>query len=164
MFEASVPAEFGGGIDCEGLGREQVKVFFDTSALIPIFIEDHEHHEPSFKAFVSADRNHGYCAAHSLAEFYAVVTRLPGRHRLGGDQALLFVQEIRERLSIVTLTSEEHFAALQSAAALGIVGGTVYDILLGHCAIKANATALLTWNVKHFSQFDLSPIKHVQTP
>jgi len=141
-----------------------MRTFFDTSVLIPVFLEDHEHHEPSFEAFVKADRQHATCAAHSLAEFYAVVTRLPGRHRLGGDQALLFIQEIRERLSVIALTSDEHFAALQSAAALGIVGGTVYDVLLAHCAVKANAATLLTWNVKHFGQFDRSPIKRVQTP
>lgn len=141
-----------------------MRTFFDTSVLIPVFIEDHEHHEPSFGAFLKADRQHASCAAHSLAEFYAVVTRLPGRHRLAGDQALLFMEEIRERLSIIALSSDEHFAALQRAAALGIVGGTVYDILLAHCAMKANAAALLTWNVKHFSQFDLTPIKRVQTP
>jgi predicted nucleic acid-binding protein len=141
-----------------------MKTFFDTSVLIPVFLEDHEHHEPSIEAFVKADRQSASCAAHSLAEFYAVVTRLPGRHRLGGDQALLFMQEVRERLTIVALTSDEYFAALQAAGALGIAGGTVYDVLLAHCALKANAATLLTWNVKHFRQFDLSPIKRVQTP
>lgn len=141
-----------------------MRTFFDTSVLIPVFIEDHEHHEPSFEAFAKADRQHASCAAHSLAEFYAVVTRLPGRHRLGGDQALLFVQEIRERFSVIALTSEEHFAALQRAAATGIVGGTVYDVLLAQCAVKANAATLLTWNVKHFNRFDLGSIKRVQTP
>jgi len=141
-----------------------MRTFFDTSVLIPVFIEDHEHHEPSFEAFAQADRQHASCAAHSLAEFYAVVTRLPGRHRLGGDQALLFVQEIRERFSVIALTSEEHFAALQRAAATGIVGGTVYDVLLAQCAVKANAATLLTWNVKHFNRFDLGSIKRVQTP
>lgn len=141
-----------------------MRTFFDTSVLIPVFIEDHEHHEPSFEAFAKADRQHASCAAHSLAEFYAAVTRLPGRHRLGGDQALLFVQEIRERFSVIALTSEEHFAALQRAAATGIVGGTVYDVLLAQCAVKANAATLLTWNVKHFNRFDLGSIKRVQTP
>jgi predicted nucleic acid-binding protein len=141
-----------------------MKTFFDTSVLIPVFIEDHEHHEPSLEAFLKADRHNAFCAAHSLAEFYAVITRLPGRHRLSADQVLLFIQEIRERLSIVALTGDEYFAALQGAAALGIAGGTVYDVLLAHCAVKANAAALLTWNVKHFRQFDLNPIKRVQTP
>ena len=141
-----------------------MRTFFDTSVLIPVFFEDHEHHEPSFEAFAKADRQHASCAAHSLAEFYAVVTRLPGRHRLGGDQALLFVQEIRERFSVIALTSEEHFAALQRAAATGIVGGTVYDVLLAQCAVKANAATLLTWNVEHFNRFDLGSIKRVQTP
>lgn len=141
-----------------------MKTFFDTSVLIPVFIEDHEHHEPSLEAFLKADRPNAFCAAHSLAEFYAVITRLPGRHRLSADQALLFIEEIRERLSIVALTSDEYIAAVQDAATLGIVGGTVYDVLLAHCAVKTNTATLLSWNVKHFRQFDLHPIKRVQTP
>ena len=54
--------------------------------------------------------------------------------------------------------------SLAVGVALGIAGGTVYDVLLAHCALKANAATLLTWNVKHFRQFDLGPIKRVQTP
>src|ERR1700693_6193726 len=115
-----------------------MKTFFDTSVLVPVFIEDHEHHEASLEAFIKADLQHASCAAHSLAVFYAVVTPVPRRNRLGGDQALLFVREIRERLSIVALTSDEHFTALESAAATGIAGGTVYDVLLRHCALAAN--------------------------
>jgi predicted nucleic acid-binding protein len=141
-----------------------VKAFFDTSVLIPVFMEDHQHHEASLDAFLKAGNHQGSCAAHSLAEFYAVVTRLPGRHRLDGDQALLFLQGIRERLAIVTLTAEEHFRALKDAAGAGIVGGTVYDVLLAHCAAKAEAQILYTWNVKHFERFGLGAAKRIQTP
>jgi predicted nucleic acid-binding protein len=141
-----------------------MKAFFDTSVLIPVFMEDHEHHEASLEAFLKAGNRQGSCAAHSLAEFYAVVTRLPGRHRLSGDQALLFLQEIRGRLTIVTLTAEEYFRALQTAATEGIVGGTVYDVLLTQCAAKSGAFILYTWNVKHFGRFGLEAIKRVQTP
>jgi len=66
-----------------------VKSFFDTSVLIPAFLEDHEHHQASFAAFLKADRKHACCAAHSLAEVYSAVTGLPGAHRLSGDQAFL---------------------------------------------------------------------------
>lgn len=39
--------------------------------------------------------------------------------------------------------------ALASYAALGIVVGVVYDALLAHCAIKAKADELFTWNARH---------------
>lgn len=77
--------------------------FFDTSVLIPTFLEDHEHHEASLDAFLKSDRRSSCCAAHSLAEVYSALTRLPGQHRLSGEQVLLFLENIRERLTLVTL-------------------------------------------------------------
>lgn len=34
-----------------------MRAFFDTSALIPVFIEDHEHHERSLNAFVDTEKS-----------------------------------------------------------------------------------------------------------
>ena len=67
-----------------------MKSFFDTSVLIPTFLEDHEHHEVSLKAFLKADIRSACCGAHSLAEIYATLTRLPGRHRLSESKFCSF--------------------------------------------------------------------------
>lgn len=141
-----------------------MKWFFDTSVLIPAFIEDHEHHEASLSAFLEADRRSSCCAAHSLAEVYSTLTRLPGRHRLSGEQVLLFLENIRERLTLVTLDPEEYFAAVEEAAAAGIVGGAVYDALLARCALKTHAETIYTWNVKHFQRINSEIARRVKTP
>jgi predicted nucleic acid-binding protein len=141
-----------------------VKFFFDTSVLLPAFLEDHEHHESSLKVFLGADRRTGCCAAHSLAELYATVTRLPGRHRLSGEQALLFLQDTYERLSVITLSTQEYYLVLKSAAAVGIVGGTIYDALLARCALKADATTIYTWNIRHFQQLGPEIAQRLKTP
>lgn len=59
---------------------------------------------------------------------------MPGRHRISGEQAMLFIRRIRERLCVVALNANEYGDALESSAALGIVGGSVYDAMLAHCA------------------------------
>ena len=141
-----------------------MKWFFDTSVLIPTFLEDHEHHESSLRAFLKADRRSACCAAHSLAEVYATLTRLPGRHRLSGEQVLLFLENIRERLALVTLDHEEYFAAVRQAAAAGIVGGAVYDAILAHCALKSHAEIIYTWNVKHFEQMGPEIARRAKMP
>jgi len=64
-----------------------MKWFFDTSALIPTFLEDHEHHESSLRAFLKADRRSACCAAHSLAEVYATLTRLRHFQQMGPEIA-----------------------------------------------------------------------------
>jgi predicted nucleic acid-binding protein len=141
-----------------------LKYFFDTSILVAAFQEDHEHHEPSFAAFLKADRSRACCAAHSLAEVYATLTRMPGKNRVSGEQAMLFLQDVRERLSVVTLTADEYFAALTDAASAGIVGGAVYDALLARCALKSGATTIYTWNIRHFQRLGPEIARRVKVP
>lgn len=141
-----------------------MKFFFDTSVLLPVFFEDHEHHEASLKVFLQANRKTGGCAAHSLAEIYACAARLPGRNRLSGEQVLLFLENIRERLTIVALTAEEYQTAMRRAAEAGIAGATIYDFLLSQCALKAASEALYTWNIKHFQQCGPEISKRLRTP
>jgi predicted nucleic acid-binding protein len=141
-----------------------LKWFFDTSVLVPAFLGDHEHHERSLEAFLRADKKHGGCAAHSLVEFYAVISRLPGRHRMSTDQIVLLIQTIRDRLSIVSLTAEEYFAVIEESAAARVAGGGVYDAILVHCARKVSAETIYTWNVRHFQQFGAETAKRLQLP
>jgi predicted nucleic acid-binding protein len=141
-----------------------VRFFFDTSVLLPCFFDNHVHHEASLRVFLGVEKHEGCCGAHSLAEFYANATGYPGRSRLSGPEALLLVDEIRERLEIVALTSAEYYSAIRDAAAAGIAGGTIYDALLCRCAEKAAAEVVYTWDVRHFQQFSEDIRKRVRTP
>jgi hypothetical protein len=38
---------------------------------------------------------------------------MPGKHRIGGDQAMLFIASIRERLAIVSLDGDEYANTLE---------------------------------------------------
>ena len=78
-----------------------MKGFFDTSVLVPVFYGSHVHHKASLELFVQFDKSTGCCGAHSLAEVYSTLTRMPVKHRISGEQAMLFVGSIRERLSII---------------------------------------------------------------
>lgn len=141
-----------------------MRAFYDTSALVPAFLEEHEHHERSLKAFAAADKRHDCCAAHSLAEVYATMTRLPGRHRLSSEQVMLFLENIRERLAIIALTANEYYAAITEAAQAGVMGGTIYDALVARCALKANADTIYTWNTRHFEQFGPAVAMRIKLP
>jgi predicted nucleic acid-binding protein len=141
-----------------------VKWFFDTSVLIPVFMEDHEHHEASLAAFVAADKKQACCAAHSLAELCSALTRLPGKHRLSGEQVLLFLEAIEEHLTVIALESREYSSAIRQAAAEGIVGGMLYDALLARCAWKAGAEVIYTWNLQHFRRLGPGVASRVKTP
>ena len=141
-----------------------MKGFFDTSVLVPLFYRDHVHHGPSQELFIQFDQSTGCCGAHSLAEVYATLTRMPGKRRISGEQAMLFIGNIRERLSLVALSGEEYADALQTSTARGIVGGGIYDALLAHCAVKAKADAIYTWNVRHYALCGREVIGRLRTP
>lgn len=70
----------------------------------------------------------------------------------GAEQALRFISNIRERLSIISLSGDEYADALETSASLGIVGGSIYDAMLARCAIKANAETIYTWNIRHYAK------------
>ncbi len=125
-------------------------VFLDTSVLVSVFYGDHEHHDPSIALFVRLDKRRGCTAGHCLAEVFAVLTGMPGKVRVSPDEAFLFLTDVTERLALISLSSTEYVNALREAAKGGIAGGAIYDALLSRCALKAHASALYTWNVKHF--------------
>ena len=141
-----------------------MKGFFDTSVLVPVFYGSHVHHTASLELFIQFDKSTGCCGAHSLAEVYSTLTRMPGKHRISGEQAMLFVGSIRERLSIVALNGDEYADALQASSARGIVGGGIYDAMLAHCALKAQAEMIYTWNARHYALCAPEVTQRLRTP
>jgi predicted nucleic acid-binding protein len=141
-----------------------VKSFFDTSVLVASFLDGHEHYERSFAVLADAHRKNACCAAHSLAELYATLTRLPGKLGMSVDQALWALDSVAERLELISLEAPEYRHAIREAARGGIAGGTIYDALLGQCALKARATKIYTWNVVHFQRLGAEIAGKVRTP
>jgi len=141
-----------------------VKSFLDTSVLVAVFYGDHTHHAASLDLFTRCTKNDGGCGAHSLAEVYATLTRMPGKHRISGEQAMLFIGDIRERLSLIALDRDEYAEMLRSSAAAGVVGGAIYDALLAGCALKSGAEMIYTWNVRHYRLLGPEVTEGLRTP
>jgi predicted nucleic acid-binding protein len=141
-----------------------MRAFFDTSVLVPVFYGDHVHHRASMDRFIKFDKSTACCGAHSLVEVYASLTRMPGKQRIGSEQAMLFIGSLRERLSVIALDANEYADALEASAALGIVGGGIYDAMLAQCALKAKATAIYTWNLRHYALCGREVASRLRTP
>ena len=95
---------------------------------------------------------------------YATLTRLPGKYRAAPEQAVLCLETVEQRLNIVALEAAEYVSAIRDAAGMGIEGGTVYDVLLGVCAVKAKADILYTWNTRAFQRLGANVSRRVRTP
>jgi predicted nucleic acid-binding protein len=141
-----------------------LKEFFDTSVLIAAFWRGHANHDASIKQFATADKNHSSCSIHTLAEVYATMTALPVRPLIPPEQALLFVEEVRKRLSLVSLEPDEYYETIRRAADRGLTSGRIYDALLVSCAAKSKAEVIYTWNLKHFHSIAPELAPYMRTP
>jgi len=140
-----------------------MKAFLDSSVLVAAFLTNHEHHDPSLNLFLRHGSSNAACSAHSLAEVYSTITGTSGKDRVSGDEALLFLGDIRQRLTLVALEAEEVLRAIEASAG-NITGAAIYDSLIGHCALKAKAEVLYTWNLKDFKRLKPEIAARVQTP
>lgn len=129
-----------------------MKAFFDSSVLVAAFYGQHVQHETSLAAIATASKKTASCAAHTLAEVYSVMTRLPVRPRISPEQGLLFVESIRKRFSVVALSEKEVYEVIAAAAGRGVGGGKIYDAIILRCAEKSKAEAIYTWNLDDFRQ------------
>ncbi len=141
-----------------------MKAFLDTSVLVATFYSDHEHHSASINLFLRFRKKEVCCGAHSLAEVYATLTGMPGRRRASGDEAMLFLGDVRERLTVVALNEKEYFEMVEASASASLAGGAVYDAILGQCALKAKAEAIYTWNAKDFLRLSPAIADRVKNP
>jgi predicted nucleic acid-binding protein len=140
-----------------------LKRFFDSSVLVPVFYADHPQHALSTKLFLEAGKE-DFCALRTLGEVYATLTGLPLRPRITGPEGLRIVKQIRERLTLIALNEQEYVSALELASLGTIVGAAAYDALIGHCALKAGAAVLVTWNVRDFTRLGPAVARLVKTP
>ncbi len=126
--------------------------FCDTSVLIAVSDATHQHHARSMKLMGKLEQEQAYCAAHSLAEMYAVISalRVPGMRRL--EDVLASVEQAARRLKPVSLTTQEYLWVVRHVAAVGARSGQVYDALILKCAEKCGASAVYTWNTNHFTR------------
>ena len=139
-----------------------MKRLFDSSVLVPVFYADHQHHEASTQAFLSAGKE-DFCALRTLGEVYATLTGLPLRPRITGRDGILILKQICARLTVVSLSQQVYVAALESVSGT-IVGGATYDALIAQCAMKAGADVILTWNIRDFTRIGPQIARLVKTP
>jgi predicted nucleic acid-binding protein len=100
-----------------------MKEFFDTSVLVASFWRGHRDHEASLRRVAAANKKKSACALYTLAEVYASMTALPVKDVIPPDQALLFVQEVRDRFSVITINESEYYETIQRVGNAGLSAG-----------------------------------------
>ncbi len=130
-----------------------MRIFFDTSLLIAAVVEGHPAHTLALPWLqrVKAGTDVGIVAAHSLAEMYAILTRLPVRPAISPDMAReIIAVNVLDACEVVALSTGDYVTLLDHLANLKIAGGAVYDALLLHTAAKAGVDQVVTLNARDF--------------
>lgn len=137
----------------------------DTSCLVAAVCGWHGHHDATRREIErrNAAGEKLVLAAHSLAETFSVLTRLPEPHRMRPDDALALIEANWGRTRLVALEAPDYRSTLRLCRDAGIGGGAVYDALIAACARKARVSTLVTWDPEGFERF-LEDEPAVRTP
>jgi len=130
-----------------------MRVFLDTSSLVAAMIEGHPSHSLTLPWLqrIKAKIDTGLVAAHTLAELYAILTRLPVDPRIPPALALRLIQNnVLDTCEVVPLSGADYVDLLSHLADRGIAGGAAYDALLLHAAWKSDVDQVVTLNARDF--------------
>lgn len=109
----------------------------DTSVVVAAFASWHEGNRIALGALARKPR----LPAHVALETFSVLTRLPSPHRAPPDVVTAFL-DARFSDPPLTLPAADHRRLLTEVTQAGLVGGAVYDALIGATARAAGATLL----------------------
>ncbi len=143
-----------------------MRTLFDTSVLVAAFEVSHPRHTVCLPWLQQAqtEQIQGLIATHTLAEVYAVLTRLPVRPRIFPELAQRLITENLERFEVIPLTTEDYQMVLAQLVNLNLTGGGIYDALIAQAAVKAEVNTLLTLNPNHFTRLGEDIARLVQVP
>jgi predicted nucleic acid-binding protein len=109
----------------------------DSSVAIAGFASWHEQHASAVRVLARQPR----LVAHAAIETYSVLTRLPPPHRAPGELVDRFLQRRFPQL-FLGLPEARHRDLVTTLAEKQILGGQVYDALIGFTAAEHGATLI----------------------
>ena len=86
---------------------------------------------------VAAGKLTGLMSTHSLAETFAVLTRIPIRPMIGPHTARKMIEENLKHFEKVPLLEVDYLAVIKRLEGLQFSGGAIYDALIAQAALKA---------------------------
>ena len=133
----------------------EMRILFDTSVLVAAMVEPHPMHSHAFPWLARAKSGEFdmAVAAHTLAEFYAVLTTLPLIPRIAPAGARRLIHDNIETIGrVISLSPKDYVSVINHLTDAGLSGGIIYDALIIKAARKANVAKILTLNVNDFKR------------
>src|SRR5262245_32192943 len=116
-------------------------------------LPDHVHHTPALP-WLGRAKDGAFefvCSGHSLAEMYAVLTRLKRTPPIRPEDAWRLIEEnVTAHARIHSLSGAEYTLLVEELARTGIMGAAVYDAVIARVAELTAVDLLVTLNVPDF--------------
>ncbi len=132
-----------------------MKILLDTSVVVAALLPGHESHQAAVP-WLSRAKSGAFqfiFSAHSLAELYAVLTRIPVSPPISPETAGKLIHEnIVSAASLVAIRADEYLSVLKEMIEEGLTGGAVYDAVIVAAAKRAEVDLLVTLNTGHFQR------------
>jgi hypothetical protein len=77
--------------------------------------------------FLRSDKKHVVALRTVSRKFMPHSRVFRGKHRASASEAMLFLENMEERLALISINAEEYWKAVMNSAESGIVGGMIYD-------------------------------------
>ena len=132
-----------------------MRALLDTSTLIAAMLPDHVHHAYALPwlARAKAGAFEFVCSGHSLAELYAVLTRLKRTPPIRPDEAWDLIREnVTTHARVESLSGAEYAVLVEDLARTGIMGAAVYDAVIARVGERTAVDVLVTLNVTDFQR------------
>jgi predicted nucleic acid-binding protein len=126
-----------------------MRVFCDTNVLVAAALKAHGHHN-SAKAVLESiycGDDIGFVSAHSVAETFSVLTRMPTAPKLTPqDVRAILEKNVIPHFRFVTLVKEDYLNAVRTLSGKSLGGGKIYDLLHITAARKQELDRIYTFN------------------
>ena len=146
---------------------KNLKVYLDTSVLIPALSINHPNHGACFELLVeiSKSKKEGFISNHGIFELYSILTSLPLKPRTTPLYAeKLLEKNIYPYFKIVSITEKEIPELIKYISNEQFIGGIVYDYIHYFTALKSHTDILYTYNNKDFIQFKNNSKLKIKSP
>lgn len=144
-----------------------MKVLLDSATLIAAMLPDHVHHSDAYPwlAEGKAGAFEFFASAHSLAEVYSVLTRLPRTPRISpADARKLLVENVTSCATLIALSGSDYSVLIAGLSQRRVVGGAVYDAVIAKAAELAQVDRLVTLNEADFQRVWPSGASRIVSP
>ena len=144
-----------------------MKVLLDSATLIAAMLPDHVHHPDAYPWLAQGKAGvfEFFASGHSLAEVYAVLTRLPRTPRISPADAWSLLEEnVTSCANLIALSGSQYALLIAELSQRGVMGGTVYDAVIAKAAELAEVDRLVTLNEAHFQRVWPSGASRIVSP